>query len=502
MSEAPIGSDVASPLCELARAFRARRFYPRSHPAFREALARASIAVFEAAQAHGELALELRHGGFALRDGTRICGPGIDELAQEFARRRVRAVRLRAGIDSGELSSLVEALCGDVDAQERAGGIAGALREARLGHLELELRDGASPGGAGAPLDAPLELDIDGERSELGAELTAALAALDGCTDVVVYTQTALQVERAADLLLRRKGARLAYAAVSVLARHAEDPARAPRLRAEAQDRLTRLLCADEMLGHVVELACSPGVASVEAARVLMALGAAGIPRVLERVSNAEGEARRHAAALVLALGEQAFPLLVEELVSEDSARARRAARLLGDLQHPGGIEFLVRHLAFPDPMVKKEIARALARIPNERAIAALVAALDADAATAEIAAAALGHAHSDSALEALLRVAGAERERPVLVRREAIRSLGRLRRSEALPELERVLRRRTWFGRKWNRTLRVAAAQALGRLGGARAFALLEEHARRGDQAVREACSESLRAMVRSAGV
>ncbi len=501
MSEAPTGSDVAAPLCELARAFRARRFYPPTHPAFQEALARAAAAVFEAAQARGELALQLRQGGFALCDGTRICGPGIDELAQELARRRVRSVRLRAGIDSGELASLVEALCADKEAQDRAGGIASALRDSRPRHLELEVRDvSQTPIDAARRLDVP-ELDIDPERGHLGAELSAALASLEVCADAHAYTQLVLQVERSADVLLRGKNARLAYAAVPILARHAEDPERSPRLRAEAHDRLARLLSAEQMLDLVVEQACSPGVGSVEAARVLMMLGAAGVPRVLERVTGAEGEARRHAAALVLALGEQAFPLLVEELVSDDAARSRRAARLLGDLQHPGGIEFLVRHLAFPDPMVKKEIARALARIPSERATAALVAALGADPATAEIAAAALGHAQSDSALEALLRVADSGSPCPVLVRREAIRSLGRLRRSEALPQLERVLRRRTWFQRKWNRTLRVAAAQALGRLGGARAFALLEEHARSGDPAVREACSESLRALARSVG-
>ncbi len=502
MSEAPTGSDVASPVSELARAYRARRFYPRTHPAFMEALARASVAVFESAQARGELALELRQGGFALEDGTRVCGAGIDELAQELARRRVRSLRMRAGIQSAELSALVEALCADADAQERAGGIAGALRAAQLRHLELEVQSARAHTGEAARPDASAELDIDGERSQIGDELSEALAGLERCDDALQYTQLALQVERSADVLLRRKCARLAYTAIPVLARHAEDPSRPARLRAEAQDRLSRLLCADPMLRYVVEQACSPGIGSVDAARALMTLGAAGIPRVLELVAAAEGEARRHASALVLALGEQAFPLLVEELVSTDPARARRAARLLGDLQHPGGIEFLVRHLAFPDPMVKKEIARALARIPNERATLALVAALDSDAATAEIAAAALGHAHSDRALEALLRVAGGEGERPVLVRREAIRSLGRLRRSEALPQLERVLRRRTWFGRRRNRTLRVAAAQALGRLGGARAYALLEEHARRGDPAVRDACSESLRAMVRSTGV
>jgi hypothetical protein len=66
---------------------------------------------------------------------------------------------------------------------------------------------------------------------------------------------------------------------------------------------------------------------------------------------------------------------------------------------------------------------------------------------------------------------------------------------------LTAVLRRRALFGRKRNRMLRVVAAQALGRIGGAEASALLESFTRAGDPAVRQACEDSLRARSRRSG-
>jgi HEAT repeat protein len=219
-----------------------------------------------------------------------------------------------------------------------------------------------------------------------------------------------------------------------------------------------------------------------------------GVPRLLERVATASGEVRQQAAAVLVAMAEHAFPLLVEELTSGDPVRVKRAARLLGEMQHPRGVEFVVAHLSYPDGLVQKEVARALVRIGTDQAIGALVAALDGEDSTAEIAAAALGGSESRLALAALLRVSDPRARHAPLVRREAIRGLGRLQRLEAVPVLSAVLRRRSLLGRRRNRMLRVVAAQALGRIGSPEATRLLESFARGGDPAVQKACADSLR--------
>jgi HEAT repeat protein len=103
--------------------------------------------------------------------------------------------------------------------------------------------------------------------------------------------------------------------------------------------------------------------------------------------------------------------------------------------------------------------------------------------------------------MQALVGVIESSGRRSLQLRREAVRSLGRIGRSEAAGALAQVLQRRAWFRRKHNRLLRVAAAHALGRIGGPDAFGYLDEHSRHGDPAVRQACSEALRLLLATPG-
>ncbi len=494
----PNAAELPEALLELARAFRARQFYPAVHPAFREALERAAMSWHTLVASGAAVELELRQGLFALPDGTQLRGSGIDELAQELARRRVRRLTVARGVEPRDLEALLECLCASASAPAGPGGFAGAL--GRAGARRISAEGAAAPPSSEDTLartDGP-ELETDEERAQTVAELARAQGELERCRDLAGYKQAGMRIERAADVLVRAKSFAAAYGAVQTLACHAQEPDRDARQRAEAADRLGRVLRSEEMLGFVVEQACSTGLGSVQAAQILVEVGAMGVPRLLERVASASGEVRQHAAAVLVAMAEHAFPLLVEELTSGDPTRVKRAARLLGEMQHPRGVDFVVAHLSYPDGLVQKEVARALVRVGTDQAVGALVAALEGDDATAEIAAAALGGSESRLALAALLRVSDPRARHAPLVRREAIRGLGRLQRSEAVPVLCAVLRRRTLFRRKRNRMLRVVAAQALGRIGGPEASVLLQKFRQGGDPAVRQACIDSLRARAR----
>jgi HEAT repeat protein len=304
-------------------------------------------------------------------------------------------------------------------------------------------------------------------------------------------------------VLCRSKNVTDAYRAVLAWARHATDAGGRPgSIRAEASDRLGRMLRGDRMLQYVVDQACSAkGLASVQAIQVMMAVGPTVVPRVLEKLGNTTGDARSQAAGVLIAMGEAAFPSLVDELTAPEPERVRRAARLLGEMQNPRGVDYLVEHLDYADPMVKKEVARALVQIGTERAMDAVARGLEGDEGTAEIAAAALGCASpTDGVVRALLRVAEGNTSHSLVVRREAIRSLGRVGDARALPLLAALLEQRALFGRKRNRMLRVVAAQAIGRIGGEEAYRLLDAHTRGGDSAVRQACSDALRMLERAA--
>jgi hypothetical protein len=501
--------EAISPLLvELARLFRARQFYPSEHPAFREALERAAAAWGNALPALERVEVVLDGSGFHLPNGPPLHGAGLDELALELAGWRVSGLCFASGLTAEELEKFVDLLCSEGVHARRARGLADALEGAGIRNPGV-----LSPGpeaGRGTTASTPSsgeseQLDIDVERSQATAALVRALEELERCDSVADYNGRAVEVERQCDVLCRAKNVADAYRAVLCWTRHATDAGgRDGMIRTEASDRLARVLRGDRMLQFVVDQACGAvGVASVQATQVLIAVGPTVVPRVLEKLACVEGQHRAQAGSVLVAMGEQAFPALVDQLTSPEPGRVRRAARLLGEIQNPRGVEFLVEHLAYPDAMVKKEVARALVQIGTSRAMDALLTGLR-QPATAELAAAALGGAassHATRVVQALIEVAE-DGDRELGIRREAIRSLGRLACPDAMPVLRRLLERRSLFGRKKCRTLRVVAAQSIGRIGGDEAFALLETYSRRGDAAVRDACRHALYQIARTVGM
>lgn len=566
----PTPDRVAPLLLELARAFRARQFYPPTHPALREALERTASVWLEALSEVGELRLELRQGLFAIEGGRSVQGAGIDEVAQELGRRRARRLRIHPSVGPEELAALVDALSDPDLGESHPGGLEAALGRAGVRHittLETPLpahlaaapsEDDREPDGeeterqlaeprSAVPAEAPASetpqmrdaIEIEraapestpadppqeqreprdapnrepeapgapSRKPEIGDQQSALVQRseeLEACEDPGTYSTISLHLVECADQRIVAGDYAGAYRAALTLTGHVlRTQSRSPLLRDIARERLSQLLRSDEMLAFVLEgTASDSGIGNLKATEVFLCVGASIVPRLLEAHAQSDAEMRSHISAVLIVMGDVAFPALVEELVSGIGSRLRRAARILGDMQHPRGVEFLAEHLRNPDTHVKKEVAMALTRIGTRRALEHLLSALQDDASTAQIVAASLGNVRGDAAVASLLAVVEPGGDRPDEVRREAIRSLGRIGRREATPTLARVLERVPWFGRRRSRLLRVAAAHALGRIGGAEVQALLDQHAGRGDKLVRQACSEALQILTRMGGV
>jgi hypothetical protein len=569
----PTPDRVAPLLLELARAFRARQFYPPTHPALREALERTTSVWLETLAEVGELRLELRQGLFAIEGGRSVQGAGIDEVAQELGRQRAKRLRVHPSVSPEELAALVDALSDPDLGESQPGGLEAALERAgvrhittlesaRPAHLAAAPSEGAlepdgketerqlaplaeprsavpaeapasetpqardaseieaaapEPGPADpfqeqreardAPSREPEAPDAPSREPDLGDEQSALvqlIKELEECEDPGAYSTISLRLVECADQRIVGRDYAGAYRGALAFSGHVlRTQSRSPLLRDIARERLSQLLRSDEMLAFVLEgTASDSGIGNLKATEVLLCVGASIVPRLLEAHAQSDAEMRSHISAVLIVMGDVAFPALVEELVSGNGSRLRRAARILGDMQHPRGVEFLAEHLRNPDTHVKKEVSMALTRIGTRRALEHLLRALQEDAATAQIVAASLGNVRGDAAVSSLIAAVEPGADRPDEVRREAIRSLGRIGRREATPTLARVLERAPWFGRKRSRLLRVAAAHALGRIGGAEAQALLDQQARRGDKLVRQACSEALQILTRMGGV
>jgi HEAT repeat protein len=487
--------DLAPLVLELARASRARRVHPLGHPVVVDALQRGSTAWRALAGADGAVTLEVRDAGLTLEDGARLACPGAPELAAELRARGVRKLRLRAQAQAQDLSLLIEILTRTPDELAAAGGAQEALRASGARGVDFVV---ATPDG---DTSASATAEAGSYVTQHVAELVRQLAELERCDDVGSYNLLANKIAACVDVLAREKRCVDGFRAALVFCRHATDAGVRPdSIRREASDRLRRLATSSQLLESIVEQACTAtGLASVQATQVLIAIGAPAAGVLLRHCAETRDASRERAAQVLIAMGDSVLAAVVDDLRDGSSERARRAARMLGEMQNPGAIQFLADALRSPDLALAREAARALARIATDAAAAALVAGLKLAPAIAETCAGCLGGVRQLSVARALGELLDLERDFPDGLRREAIRSLGRLASSEALTRLKRVLDHAPLFGRTRFRPLRIAAAQAIGQIGGAIAIQTLTPYARTGDPEVRQACQEAIRRIERA---
>lgn len=484
-SNQAVAERLAPLLLELARAARARRFYPASHPTVQGALKRSAVAWREALERHGPLCVDVQPEGFALDDATRIDALGCEELAGMLRERGVRAFTSTPGLDLRQLATFVDLLNGDTQTP-----FAELLAQHDVTNLEIKQRDSE-------PLLPPRE---GREVSDATLELLRLITELERCDEAGAYRMVARRIKGVLARLLEGKNHVDAYRAALVYCRHASDGPDLPGdLREEARAQLRELISSQEMIRFVIEKAGgSSSLTSVQAVQVLACAGPAAVAALLEELSRRDSEERRQLVSILIAMGDEAFPAIVEELGCDDSRRVRRAAVLLGDMQNPRGVHHLERLLHRGDPNVRRDAARSLLRIGSDRAILTLVDALGGDETTALVAAGCLGSTRNRTALRALTSAVPGASGRSEAVRLEAIRGLGRIGHASAAACLAGVLKNAGLFRRGEERELRVAAAHALGRIGGDEAAAALRGSARRGDAAVREACKQALQQLGR----
>jgi hypothetical protein len=509
----PGATTVAPLLLELARAVRAREAYCEGHPARRESLVHATRLWLESLRGFEEIEILVEREGIALPDGIRLSGPGLDELREELERRGARRLRFHTELSAGELGSLVVLLARDRREPDPDADLERALRGAGVAHITtstlpfaaIELADEEEgdtaidlwdvDGDAGATLVSAVPLLDTSDSGSPTARLVSLLGKLEQAESIEEYRELCRRVDTLCLELLGEANAVDAYRAALAFCRHAVDPAdRDPAQRIEAQARLRRLFDDDRLLRFVLEHTCAPeGVGSVQALQILLCLGAPVVPRIIQAYMEAGPEERPRFSQVLITMGDAAFPAIVEELGSAWPSRVRRAARLLGDMQHPRAVEFLGDQRTHADPVVRREVLRALARIRGERAVELISEALQGDPETAEMAATALGLVRSARTHQALVEIATDEAQ-PEHVRCEAIRSLGRIGDDGALAVLEGLLTKRRRLTRRRQTQVRVAAVHALGRIASPGALGLLREQCEAPDASVREAARDILR--------
>jgi HEAT repeat protein len=225
-------------------------------------------------------------------------------------------------------------------------------------------------------------------------------------------------------------------------------------------------------------------------ADICRAIGPASVESLLPLLSLEEATAgRSRAFAFVLGLGADAISRLGPLVSSRHWYAQRNAAELLGQMRSAEAVPFLQVLLRGTDPRVTREAVRGLANIDDPSAARAVHTVLRAASGT-----------HRQAVVDALV----AERDPrviPVLVRilneseplradhpivLDTLSALGMIGDERAVPDIARLMRRRSFFARRKIRAIKQRSLESLRAIGTPAAAAAIREAAGTGDRMLR----------------
>jgi hypothetical protein len=326
----------------------------------------------------------------------------------------------------------------------------------------------------------------------------SALAALLDRDDATPYgTRVARAVAEATD---RAAGGDLdaCHRTVLVLADQSGAKGRLGRPERSAALGGLRELCTGRVLADLISRATSrDGTVNLRASRAILKLGEPVVPELIAAIDvEADPGRREELLGIAIAMGRATTPTLHRAMEGGSPGRARIAARIAGEIREERAVPTLSKLLDHKRAEVRGESARALARIGNVAALTTLkhgLASQHED--VSSLCAYCLGITGSSDAAEALTEtLREARRARRTQLAAAVIRSLGRLGREESVPELKRVLEKRSLFRRQEIRELKLQAIGALAKLPGGRARDVLEAVAQGSDMGLAVAARRALK--------
>jgi len=285
---------------------------------------------------------------------------------------------------------------------------------------------------------------------------------------------------------------------VLALADHAGAQGGLGRLERSAALGGLRELCTGRVLCDLIVRAASRDrEVNLRASRVLLELGEPVVAELIAAIDLESDPSRREELlGIAIAMGRATTPTLHRTMEGSSPERARIAARIAGEIRDERAVPTLSRLLDHKRAEVRGESARALARIGNVAALTTLKRGLASHHEdVSSLCAYCLGITGSPDAAQALTEtLREARRARRTQLASAVIRSLGRLGREESVPELQRVIDKRSFFRRQELRELKLQAIGALAKLPGQRARDVLDAVAQGSDMGLAVAARRALK--------
>jgi HEAT repeat protein len=175
----------------------------------------------------------------------------------------------------------------------------------------------------------------------------------------------------------------------------------------------------------------------------------------------------------------------------------RNILYILGRIGKEQSLPYIQRALNHEDLRVKREAIQALGLIGGQKAIGLLVRALtDDDVRVRCLAAINLGKGGKKAGLVPLLEAVQSKDfyKRESAEIKAFFNAIGMMGSNEAIPVLQQLLERKSWFGRGKKDEIRIGAAGAMAMIGTPEATVILEEGKNSKDESIRDACIHALK--------
>ncbi len=218
--------------------------------------------------------------------------------------------------------------------------------------------------------------------------------------------------------------------------------------------------------------------------------------RVLGELKNSK--ARRAFCDALSEIGKNAIDLFTPFIDDRRWFLVRNIVYILGRIGKEQSFPYIQKAFNHEEPRVRRETIQALGLIGGPKATGLLVKSLtDTDVRIRCMAAINLGKGAKKTGLIPLLEVVQSKdfyKREPTEIK-AFFNAIGMAGSTEAVPVLQQLLERKSWFGRGKTDEIRVGAASALAAIGTPDARAILEEGKNSKDETIRDACMQALRA-------
>jgi len=217
--------------------------------------------------------------------------------------------------------------------------------------------------------------------------------------------------------------------------------------------------------------------------------------KLLGELKNSK--ARRVFCDALSEIGKNAVELITPFIDDRRWFLVRNITYILGRIGKEQSLPYILKAFNHEENRVRREAVQALGLIGGSKAVGVLVKALtDNDVRIRCMAAINLGKVGKEAGLIPLLEVVEFKefyKREPVEIK-AFFNAIGMVGSNEAVPILEQLLGRKSWFGRGPTDEIRFGAARAIAMIGSPEAKAILEEGKSSKDDSIREACLQALR--------